>query len=501
MKDPKIQLNPNQLVQFLDKMPEDFTREDIVRFIEGNNIKMVNFRYVAADGKLKTLSFVITSRNQLDQILTSGERVDGSSLFPYVDAASSDLYVIPKYKTAFVNPFTPIPTLDILCSYFNNEGRPLESSPEYTVKKAHEALKKETGLSMEALGELEYYVFYDKSPIFQGAAQKGYHESPPFVKWEYLRSEAMLALAQAGSKLKYAHSEVGNIKDEIQGMEQHEIELHPTPIEDAADQVALAKWVLRMVGWKHGVNISFAPKVLVGHAGSGLHVHMRLLKDGKSVMIENGKLSDTARKAIAGVLDMAPSLTSFSNTIPTSYLRLVPHQEAPTNICWGDRNRSVLVRVPLGWVNVGDMGKTANPQDTSPAVETPERQTFEFRVPDGSADIHLTIAGLAVAVRHGIQMKDALSMAQRLYVDVNIFNDAYKHIQEKLPQLPASCWDSADHLLKQREIYEQSGVFSKILIDGVVKKLKSYEDKDLSERLFGNSERIKDLVMQHLHCS
>lgn len=26
---------------------------------------------------------------------------------------------------------------------------------------------------------------------------------------------------------------------------------------------------------------------------------------------------------------------------PTSYLRLVPHQEAPTNVCWGDRNRSV----------------------------------------------------------------------------------------------------------------------------------------------------------------
>ena len=65
--------------------------------------------------------------------------------------------------------------------------------------------------------------------------------------------------------------------------------------------------------------------------------------------IENGQLTEAAKKAIAGILEIAPSLTAFGNTNPTSYFRLVPHQEAPTNICWGDRNRSVLVRVPLGW--------------------------------------------------------------------------------------------------------------------------------------------------------
>lgn len=41
---------------------------------------MVNFRYVAEDGKLKTLNFVITSKDHLDSILSAGERVDGSSL-------------------------------------------------------------------------------------------------------------------------------------------------------------------------------------------------------------------------------------------------------------------------------------------------------------------------------------------------------------------------------------------------------------------------------------
>ena len=70
---------------------------------------------------------------------------------------------------------------------------------------------------------------------------------------------------------------------------------------------------------------------------------MRMMKDGQNQMLKDGALSDTARKAIAGMMQLAPSITAFGNTNPTSYFRLVPHQEAPTNVCWGDRNRSVLV--------------------------------------------------------------------------------------------------------------------------------------------------------------
>ncbi len=62
---------------------------------------------------------------------------------------------------------------------------------------------------------------------------------------------------------------------------------------------------------------------------------MRLMRDGKNVMLNDGKLSEEARKAIAGMMTLAPSITAFGNTNPTSYFRLVPHQEAPTNIYVG----------------------------------------------------------------------------------------------------------------------------------------------------------------------
>ena len=140
-----IELNPNPIVQFLQKMPAQFTKADIIRYIEENNIQMVNFRYAAGDGRLKTLNFVISNKAYLDQVLTSGERVDGSSLFSFMEAGSSDLYVIPRFSTAFVDPFASLPTICFLCSYFDKDGNFLETSPEHSLYKACKAFEEVTG--------------------------------------------------------------------------------------------------------------------------------------------------------------------------------------------------------------------------------------------------------------------------------------------------------------------------------------------------------------------
>ena len=97
----KIALTKNLVVKFLGKEPKMFTRNDIIEYIVKNDIEMVNFMYPAGDGRLKTLNFVINDLDYLKTILTSGERVDGSSLFSFIEAGNSDLYVVPRYATAF----------------------------------------------------------------------------------------------------------------------------------------------------------------------------------------------------------------------------------------------------------------------------------------------------------------------------------------------------------------------------------------------------------------
>ena len=500
MANNELLMNANEVVAFLQKPSSEWTKDDIVRFIRENEIKMVNLMYPGGDGKLKTLNFVINNLDYLDTILTCGERVDGSSLFSFIQAGSSDLYVVPRYSSAFVDPFAEIPTLCLLASYFDKDGNPLESSPEYTLAKAAKAFREVTGMEFHAMGELEYYVITPDEEVFPAVDQRGYHESMPYAKTNDFRTLCMSYIAKAGGQIKYGHSEVGNFSQDGLVYEQNEIEFLPVPVEKAADELMIAKWIIRNLAYQMGMNVTFAPKITTGKAGSGMHIHMRLMKDGRSMMLDGGRLSDTARTAIAGLMELAAGITAFGNKNPTSYFRLVPHQEAPTNICWGDRNRSVLVRVPLGWAAGIDMCHKANQQQPTELPDTSLKQTFEVRSPDGSADVYQLLAGLCVACRHGFELSNALRIAEQTYVDVNIHDAANAGRLAALGQWPDSCAASADCLERQRAVFEKHGVFSPAMIDGIIAQLRAFDDATLRKDIEGHPAELKALVDRYFHC-
>ena len=497
-----MQYSLNPIVRAIGKNPEAFTKADIIKYILDNDIHEVNFRYTAADGHLKVLNFVIQDAEYLDEVLSSGERVDGSSLFPgLMEAGSSDLYVVPQFASAFIDPFAEEPTISFFCAYMDKNGQPLSAAPDEILRRAAKAFREVTGgLEFYAMGELEYYVIGEQEDGYEAVDQRGYHEMGPFSKQIDFRTEAMRLICQCGGQIKYGHGEVGNFTADGLNYEQNEIEFLPVYAEDAADQLMIAKWVIRNLGYQYGYNVTFAPKITAGKAGSGLHVHMRFTKDGKNQMLTNGELSETARKAIAGMMELAPAITAFGNTNPTSYFRLVPHQEAPTNVCWGDRNRSVLVRVPLGWSAKTDMCVLANPLEKESHFDTAQKQTVEMRSPDGSAELYLLLAGLAVACRHGFEIPNALEIAEKTYVSVNIHKKENEEKLKSLAQLPDSCEASADCLEKQRKVFEAHDVFSPGMIDGILANLRSYKDKTLRADLEGKTEEMLALVKKYFHC-
>ena len=499
-----LELNPNRVVAYLEKDPREFTREDLLDFIVNNGIRMIDFMYPAEDGRVKTLNFTVNSYAYAETILTEGERVDGSSLFPsFIEAGNSDLYVLPRYRTAFVDPFTEIPTLCFLCSFFTKSGEPFDCAPFATLMRAEEAFYKKTGLHFEAMGELEYYVITDEDDFFPATDQRGYHESEPFAKLNDFRRACMDHVAKTGGQIKYGHSEVGNFTLDGKIYEQNEIEFLPNPVETAADQLLLAKWVIRNLAWQWGLDVSFAPKITVGKAGSGMHVHMRLMKGDKNVTLGEGSaLSDIARRAIAGMMYLAPAITAFGNKNPTSYFRLVPHQEAPTNVCWGDCNRSALVRVPLGWSSGTDMCSKANPQMPASERDTTGKQTFEMRSPDCSADIYQLMAGLCVAARYGLEMPEAeaLKKAADTYVDLDIHKSENAQRLSQLDCLPTCCAESADCLEKVRSVFEAEGVFTPKMIDGILIGLRRYGDSDLHEAARKDPDLMHRLVKEYFYC-
>lgn len=489
---PNDVFEPHPLVRLLEKPAADFTCSDLVRAVEQLELRQVNLRYVGGDGRLKTLAFPVDSREHLVDVLTKGERVDGSSIFPGTDSQASDVYIVPRHRTAFLNPFGERPSLDVLCSFYGEDGKPLPYAREQVVRRAAEVLVEETGMVLEAFGELEYYLVGEVERIYPVEEEHGYQESAPFSKGQQVREQVLGHLSAMGIRLKYAHGEVGNILEDERQLVQHEIEFWPVPVEQAADALVIAKWVVREVAHGHGLEVTFAPSVSSSGAGSGLHVHSRLVRDGASTIMGEEGINDTGRRLIAGYLSAAKALTAFGNTVPTSFLRFTEGEESPEGISWGETDRTGLVRVPLAWGGhvLPGMVAHANPQSSEPIPEPAVHpQTVELRLADGSADVHLLLAGMAVAARRGLTDPDSLELAARL--------STADH--DDFEQLPSSCADAADALESERASFEADGVFSRELIDAVLDRLRADDDAALVRKSAKNDDARAELIRRHWH--
>ncbi|MCX7974535.1 MAG: glutamine synthetase family protein [Candidatus Aminicenantes bacterium] len=488
----------NPLCFLLDKESSDFRVEDFFKVIEKKEIEKIIFHYVGLDGKLKELWIPVTELAQVEMVLYEGERVDGSSLFKgLIDESLSDLYVVPVYKTAFINPFDPH-SLDFICRYLTPDGHLAPFAPDNILAKAVTNFRANSGLDLYALGELEFFLIKEKTTFFYpNEKQKGYHASAPYLKSGEILDEIVKLLAQITGAVKYAHAEVGYIESvrsdnkEIMGKEaeQLEVEFLPRPIEEMGDWLVLARWLIRQVAFRHNCLATFTPKLEEGVAGNGLHLHLELRQNGKNIMVgPDGSLSEEARRLIGGLIEYADSLTAFGNTVSSSYLRLVPHQEAPTRVCWSDLNRSALIRVPLGWRQVGKLAKVVNPQVQIPEKERVSRQTIELRIPDGSAHIYLLLAGITMAADWAFRKDESLfqqnwplELVAEYYVKGSIFDDP--ELLKKLPLLPTSCLESSRLLLAKRHLYERDGVFPSAIIDYMAKLLAAEDDEFMNEKL------------------
>jgi len=501
----------NELLSFLDKEREDIQRGDLLEFIAGKEIQFLDLRYPAMDGRLKTLRVPVTSLARAEEVLAEGERVDGSSLFgAIVDPFHSDLYVVPVYSTAFVDPFYPS-TLDVCCRFMDYKGDLEPWTPQGVVEKAGRAFTEASGLELRALTEVEFHLLMDEGePRFPSRPQGGYHEASPFLKGEPVLDEIVRIVGSITGSVKYAHGEVGTIPrlesryPEVDGKraEQYEVEFLPRPLQQAGLDTLIARWVIRNVAWRRGMTATFVPKLAEGYAGNGLHVHLELLEKGRNVMVEKGALSEKARRLVGGMVRFAGSITAFGNACAASYLRLVPGQEAPTRVFWSDNNRSAMIREPLGWVNSSGMDRKANPRQVEPFKGERFRQTVELRSPDGSADVLLTLAALACAARWGFTSPKALDLCEEAYLPGGAKPDPAS--LEALPLLPGSCAESAAILEKHRGDYEEGGIFPPILLDQVIRRLREEGDGDLAQRLAampGDSRRryAESLMHKEIH--
>lgn len=498
--------DPRPLVRRLAKPPVEWQRQDLVELCCALGIRVVNLRYPSLDGKLRELRVPVAGRGHLDRLLAGGERVDGSSLFPGLfDTGASDLYVVPVYRWAFLDPFAD-DELDVVCRFAGRDGAPCSETPDSVLAGAAERFRRTTGAGLEALAELEYYLVLERADDhFPGRAQRGYQQSAPYLHGRPVADDVLRRVASVTGRVKYAHAEVGVIdrmessEPELHGrrVEQHELELDLMPVEDLGCWLSVARWLIRATAARHGASATFVPKLEEGMAGSGMHLHLAVTRDGDNAMGDGeGGLSTDALGLIGGLLARARPLTAFGNTVAASYLRLVPGQEAPTRVCWGAGNRASLIRVPLDFATSRRLDLAFNPGEQGPPPAGLARPTVEYRSPDGSAYPHLLLAAVTLTAADGVAGGAGRELAERLRVDGGDGDDDHQ-------RLPATAVAAARCLDQERGFFE-SGGFPPRLIDRVVASVAAESDDGLAARLraLPAAERLREgrkLMHKDLH--
>ncbi len=159
----------------------------------------------------------------------------------------------------------------------------------------------------------------------------------------------------------------------------------------SADNYTLFKMAATEIAHAMGMVCTFMPKPFSNRAGTGSHFHIsvadakhrNLFLDDKD---KNGMgLSSTAYHFLAGILEHARGLTALAAPSVNSYKRLVVGRSlsgatwAPAYITYGDNNRTAMVRIPYG--------------------------RLELRLPDGSCNPYLASAGIMAAGLDGVRRK------------------------------------------------------------------------------------------------
>ena len=314
------------------------TQQDVLDFVEDNNVKFVRFAFTDIFGAQKNIAVLA---GDLPKALEDGVCFDGSAVPGFMQVEESDLVLRPDLSTLTILPWRPAEgrVMQFFCDIEQPGGRPFGGNCRGFLRQIARRFR-QMGLVCNVGAECEFYLFETdergrptRVPLDQG----GYLDVYPLDAAENLRRDICLTMEQMGLAPQHSHHESGR--------GQNEIDFHHASPLKTADNVMMFKQIARAVAGRSGLHASFMPKPLAGQAGSGLHVNLSLYRDRRNLFEGDIAPDSPAGSFMAGVLAHSRELTAFTNPLPNSYLRF-GCDEAPRFVSWSRQNRSQLVRIP-----------------------------------------------------------------------------------------------------------------------------------------------------------
>jgi glutamine synthetase len=462
------------------RSPDNY--QDVVELVNKNGCKFIDLKFVDIPGSWQNLTLTISMLEM--GLFKEGVSFDGSSIRGFQKTNDNDMILVPDTTTAFIDPICEYPTLSMICDIKDPFTRECYSRDPRNIAKKAETYLRNTGIADVSYWgpELEFFIF--KSVRFAthnhdsfyhiGSGEgtwnsgddqtdnKGYYIShkdgyfadPPRDQTHSLRSRIVEAMIQAGQDIYFHHHEVATAGQSEIGMR------HGTLVRQA-DNILINKHITKNIASQNGFTATFMPKPLFMDNGNAMHVHQSLWRNGVNIFYDAGgyaQLSQTAKYYIGGILKHTPALLAWCAPSTNSYRRLAPGYEAPVNLVYSERNRSVAVRIPVNSSN-------------------PESKRIEYRCPDATCNPYLSFAAILMAGLDGIVNK--IDPGQP--VDKNIYELDFTE-SDKIKKVPSSLEIALNELENDHAFLLKGGVFSTDMIDMWIDYKRKNEVKQVSLR-------------------
>ena len=393
-----------------------FTVNDIVDFVEENDVKFIRLAFCDLYGTQKNISIM---PQELRHAFEEGVNFDSFLILGFDDNQSCDLFLKPDPDTFHVLPWRPTSgrVIRLYCNIYLADGTPFQYDYRYFLKKTLDKCK-EIGVTARMGLKSEFYLFKTDeygNPTDEPFDNGTYFDVAPADKGENIRREICLTLEEMGIEPQSSHHE--------RGPGQNEIDFMSADVLTTADNFVTYKNVVENIASRNGVVASFDPKPIADKPGNGLHIRLANYKGDDNLQHTDRDFSDSF---IAGILNRMRDITLFLNSREDSYSRF-GLSEAPKYITWSSQNLSRLLRVPE--ING-------------------HRDHFILRSPDSCINPYLATAMIIQAGLAGVAAKEQLPPP--LEINSRFLTEENTAVLETLPMSLSEaieCAENSDFLM------------------------------------------------------
>ena len=406
----------------------NFTRKDILRLVEEEDVGFIRLQFTDIYGTLKNVAI---TTGQLERALNNECMFDGSSIEGFSRIEESDMYLRPDLNTFTIFPWRPQQgkVARFICDIYRPDGTAYESDPRQVLENVIRETE-EMGYQFVVGPEFEFFLFHqddDGTPTTTTHEKAGYFDLGPLDLGENARRDMVLTLEDMGIEIEASHHEMAPA--------QHEIDLKYEEALETADNMVTFRMVVKTIAKRHGLHATFMPKPKYGINGSGMHLNMSLSRDGENIFSDENDehgLSQEAYYFIGGLMKHIKAITFITNPLVNSYKRLVPGYEAPTYIAWSANNRTPLIRIP---------------------ESRRSGKRIELRSPDASANPYLALAVCLAAGMEGIR--------EKILPPKEISQNIFELNEEEKKALGIECLPGS--LMEAVEEFEKDAFIQKVL--------------------------------------